>query len=262
MPNVLYCDDRTPARVTTRKAPSEEATLAVSLGMPSMAPAVWRKDVRRAKERIGPGQILLVSVVGTPTVEGAEALVEDYARCAGWAADAGADIVEVHLACPSTTAGPARMIHEDVDLSAQIVEAVRRAVGGHPVIAKLGACESPRRVHELASRLGRWVDGFILMDALQRRVVTRAGAPAFAGPGRELTGIVGAATHEISRRHVEELLAWRKAGAWKKAVLAVGGITTPERARQILEAGADAAMVATAALLDPAYALRVRQTGV
>ncbi|MBI4590517.1 MAG: tRNA-dihydrouridine synthase [Candidatus Rokubacteria bacterium] len=262
MPNILFCDDGNPARAGSRRAPAE-ATLAVSLGMPSMEPEVWRKDVRRAKERIGAGQILLVGVVGTPVPDGgAEALVEDYARCARWAVEAGANIVEVHLACPNPAAGLTSMVCEDLDLSARIVEAVRRAAGGHPTIAKLGTCESPRRLHELASTLAPWVDGFILVDGLQRRVVSRAGAPAFPGPGRELARVVGADTHETCRRHVEELLAWRKAGAWDKVVLAAGGITTTERARRMLGVGADAVMVATAALLDPGLAVRFRQARV
>ena len=52
------------------------------------------------------------------------------------------------------------------------------------------------------------------------------------------------------------MLAWRKAGAWNRAILAVGGLTTVERVRHALAAGADAAMVATAALTDPLIAAR------
>ena len=54
---------------------------------------------------------------------------------------------------------------------------------------------------------------------------------------------------------VEELLAWRKAGAWNRAILAVGGLTSPERIRDTLAAGSDVAMVATAALTDPLIAI-------
>ena len=63
---------------------------------------MWRKDVRRAKERIGPGQVLIVSVVGTPFLAGgdAETLVADYARCAALGRRSGADAIEVHLATP------------------------------------------------------------------------------------------------------------------------------------------------------------------
>jgi dihydroorotate dehydrogenase len=55
------------------------------------------------------------------------------------------------------------------------------------------------------------------------------------------------------------MLAWRKAGAWDRAILAVGGISTVERARDVLREGADAALVATAALFDPLFAVRFRQ---
>jgi dihydroorotate dehydrogenase len=58
---------------------------------------------------------------------------------------------------------------------------------------------------------------------------------------------------------VLELLSWRKAGAWPHAILAVGGITTVERARSLLREGADAVLVATAALFDPLFAVRFRQ---
>jgi len=84
--------------------------------------------------------------------------------------------------------------------------------------------------------------------------------PLFEGPGRERADVVGAQTFEVASRQVVEMLAWRKAGAWDRAVLAVGGISTAERAHDLLREGADAALVATAALFDPLLAVRFRQT--
>jgi dihydroorotate dehydrogenase len=55
------------------------------------------------------------------------------------------------------------------------------------------------------------------------------------------------------------MLAWRRAGEWPNAVLAVGGISSVERARYLLREGANAVLVATAALEDPLFALRFRQ---
>jgi len=133
---------------------------------------------------------------------------------------------------------------------------VRRAVGQRPLIAKLGATRSPRALHELASRLAPWVDGFVLVNGVQRRVVKPDGRPAFGDEARAVGGVVGAQVFDHCRVQIEELLAWRKAGAWSRAILAVGGITTVERARTVLGAGADAAMVATAALTDPLIAAR------
>jgi len=66
---------------------------------------------------------------------------------------------------------------------------------------------------------------------------------------------------EHCRVQVQELLAWRKAGAWDRTILAVGGITTVERARDVLAAGVEGAMFGTAALVDPLLAARFRSGG-
>ena len=125
-------------------------------------------------------------------------------------------------------------------------------------MAKLGASRSPRALHDLATALARWVDGFVLVNGLQRRVVKADGTPALPGAGRELAGVVGSDVWDSCRVQVEELCAWRKAGAWSKAIIAVGGITTVERAQESLAAGANAALVMTAALVDPLLAARFR----
>jgi dihydroorotate dehydrogenase (NAD+) catalytic subunit len=242
-----------------RRLEPGSVTWAVSFGLPSAKPDLWRADVKRARAKLGPGQILIVSVVGTPAPHGdGDQLAQDYALAARWAAEAGADVVEAHLSCPSTTAERAQMVFEDEALSAHVLARVRRAVGGKPLLAKLGASRSPRVLHDLATAIARWVDGFVLVNGLQRRVVRADGTQALPGAGRELAGISGAAVWDQCRVQVEELRAWRKAGAWSKVILAVGGITTVERAREALAAGAQAAMVATAALADPLIATRFR----
>lgn len=261
LPNIRHVENREQAAVIARRpATNGDTTIAVSLGEPSMEPDVWRKDVRRAKERMGPGQILIVSVVGTPLPGGdVESLVADFARCAEWAAQSGADAVEVHLATPDPFADQAQMIYENVPLAARILHRVRTAIDV-PVLAKLGALRTPRLLHETATRLAPWTNGFVLVHSISRRVLDDDGAPVFEGPGRERADVVGAQTFAVASRQVEEMLAWRKAGAWDRVILAVGGISTVERAQDVLREGADAVLVATAALFDPLFAARFRQT--
>ncbi len=226
-----------------------------------MEPDVWRKDVRRAKERVGAGQILIVSVIGTPAAGGdSEALIDglrDGARRGP--SEAGADIVEVHLACPDPFAEQPQMVYENIPLSAQILHRVRTTVPV-PILAKVGAFRTPRSLHETATKLASWAHGFVLVSGIQRRVLDEEGNAAFDGSGRDRADVVGADTFPVSVRQVSEMLAWRKAGAWNRAVLAVGGITTVERADALLRGGADAALVATAALFDPLFATRFRQS--
>jgi len=189
----------------------------------------------------------------------AEALVADYGRCAAWAAEAGADIVEVHLATPDPFAEQPQMVYENVLLAAQILHRVRTTISV-PVLAKLGAFRTPRALHEMATKLAPWVHGFVLVSGIQRRVIDEEGNAAFEGGGRDRADVVGADMFTVSSRQVSEMLAWRKAGAWERAILAVGGITTVERADTLLRGGADAVLVATAAFFDPLFAARYRQS--
>jgi dihydroorotate dehydrogenase len=261
LPNIRAVENREQAAVATRRSGMNGAlTLAVSLGVPSMEPDVWRKDIRRAKEKIGRGQILVVSVLGTiPPGGDREALVADYAACARWAVEAGADVVEVQLAWPDPFADQPQAVYENLPLSAQILHRVRTSVAV-PVVAKLGAFRSPRLLHDTATKLAAWASGFTLVNSFQRRVVDESGNAAFEGAGRDRAEVVGADTFPAASRQIAELLAWRRAGCWDRAVLAVGGITTPERAHEVLREGADAALVATAALYQPLFAVQFRET--
>ena len=259
LPNIRHVDNREQAAVVARPANNGGATIAVSLGEPSMEPDVWRKDLRRAKERIGRGQVLIASVIGTPRPGGdAEALSADYAQCAAWAAECGADAIEVQLATPDPFTEQPQMIYENVTLAARILYRTRTSVG-LPVLARLGPFKTPRALHETATRLAPWAHGYVLVHSINRRVFDEKGGPAFEGVGRERADVVGAQTFTVAARQVAEMLAWRKAGAWDRAILAVGGISTVERARDVLREGADAVLVATAALFDPLFAARFRQ---
>ncbi|PYM98427.1 MAG: hypothetical protein DME08_07960, partial [Candidatus Rokuibacteriota bacterium] len=114
LPNIRHVDNHEQgAVIAKRPGLNGNTTIAVSLGQPSMDPEVWRKDVRRAKERIGRGQMLVVSVMGTPSLtDGIDAFIADYALCATWACEAGADAIEVHLAAPNPFAEPGLMVYE------------------------------------------------------------------------------------------------------------------------------------------------------
>ena len=259
MPNIRHVETRDQFALAPRRPHANSSpTIAVSTGIPSMEPDVWRKDIRRAKERLGPGQILIVSVVGTPDPGGnPESLIADYTRCAVWAAEAGADVIEVHLAAPSPFGEPGQMIYENIPLSAQVLYRIRTTLS-LPIVAKLGVFRTPRLLHETATKLAPWASGFALVPSIPRRVLDESGNAAFEG--RELVDVVGASTYTVCARQVEEMIAWRKAGAWDHAILAIGGITTIERALDLLNEGASVALVDTAAIFDPLFAVRFRNT--
>ena len=75
---------------------------AVSFGMPSRPPDVWRADVEATRRRLPAGKVLSVSVVASPGPGWAEEhLAADFARCARWAVESGADCVEANFSCPN-----------------------------------------------------------------------------------------------------------------------------------------------------------------
>jgi dihydroorotate dehydrogenase (NAD+) catalytic subunit len=260
LPNIVSVEDRHEAAVAGARPHGNPAmTFAISTGSPSMDPAVWRKDVRRAKERLGPGQILAVSVIGTAGEDAdPEALALDYARCAAWAADAGADVIAVHLAEASQDVEHGPMLHEDLRAAAHILALVRARVD-RPIVATLGALRSPRLLHETLTKLAPSVHGFSLVHGLQRRVIDRDGQPVFEGRDRQRATVVGADTYPVCARQVDEALAWRKAGAWQRTILAAGGVTSVERVRASLRGGVDAVLVSAAALTDPLLAFQFRR---
>src|SRR2546422_10185986 len=90
-------------------------------------------------------------------------------------------------------------------------------------LVKLGVFRNPRALHETATKLAPWTNGFVLVHGVHRRVLDERGNPAFEGSGREAANVVGTDIFPVASRQVEEMLAWRRAGAWERAVLAVGG---------------------------------------
>lgn len=261
LPNIAFVEHQNQSVVAPRAHPSAGMSLlVVSTGTPSQEPDVWRKDIRRAKDRLGAGQVLIVSVTGTLASEGGlEELAADYAQCAAWAVEAGADAIEAHLAWPRPHATDGLMVYEDPKLSAYILDRIRTAVPV-PIIAEVGAFRSARMLHNTLSKLAPWAHGFVAVHGIRRRVVDEDGRPFFADEAREVARVVGPDTYQLCARQVEEALAWRKAGAWQRALLALGGIATLPQVQETLRAGADVALVDSAALADPLLAIRLRGT--
>ena len=97
-PNWVFvdADDSDGPVYATDKLPTDPTDIssAVCFGMPSMPPEEWREDVARCKVGLGEGQLLIVSVVASPEPGwSASQLASDYAQCAAWAVEAGADVI-------------------------------------------------------------------------------------------------------------------------------------------------------------------------
>jgi len=228
---------------------------AVSYGMPSKAPDVWRQDLEATRSKLPPGKLLSVSVVATVqpgwTIE---ELAEDYARCARWAVDSGAHAVETNFSCPNVATCDGQLYQQPAD--ARIVALrVREAVRNVPYIVKIGHVSTRAAAAALLSALQDCVDALAMTNSVATRV--RQGKHLlFEGQPR---GICGQAILEASLSQVELFAELAHETKWTGQLIGVGGIGSTEHILRYLEAGADACQIATAAMTNPGIGLSMRK---
>lgn len=233
------------------------ATAAGSIGMPSSSPDVWRQDIRRCRARLRPGQVMIVSVVGTADADTTpQQIIDDFSTLAGEARDAGAHAVEMNFSCPNVGRRESE-VYCDVEMAGRVAAAARAAVGSLPMLVKVGPIQE--RMAELLQRLSGVVDGVTMINSPSRLIVDGTGASAFGGK-RERAGLMGGAVFDIALncvRNAVDLIQRDKLGL---RVLAVGGVCSVERIKAFAEAGAYAVLGASACAWDPYLAIRAKHT--
>ena len=122
---------------------------AVSFGMPSKPPSFWRDDVAATRSRLAKGKFLCVSVVATAQDGWSiDDLAADYAQCARWAVESGADGVEANFSCPNVSSVDGQLFLNPTD--AGIVAAqLREAIPDMPLLLKVGYIDNRETAHEL-----------------------------------------------------------------------------------------------------------------
>ncbi|MBT5928288.1 MAG: hypothetical protein HOH33_16925 [Verrucomicrobia bacterium] len=228
---------------------------AVSFGMPSRGPEVWREDVAVAKQSLGSGQILSVSVVATP-VEGDDltSISNDYADCAKWAFESGADVVELNFSCPNVSTRDG-MLYTQADASKEVLSRIRDAVGDKPLLVKLGymgGLDLARDWVELGEGL---VQGLVMINCIGAKVQGLDSHAFFRGASR---GIAGSAISGAVRRQVNMFQSIIRENQSKIKIIAVGGISSGKDVSDYLELDVEGVQIATAAMLDPLWAVKVK----
>lgn len=229
---------------------------AVSFGMPSTEPDVWRTDIEDTRRQLAPEKLLSVSVVGTVQPEWSlEDLGNDYAQCARWAVDSGADSVEMNFSCPNVSTCDGQL-YQQPDDAATIAQIVREEIGSKPLIAKVGHVTAQDAAAQLLTALSPWVDALAMTNSVAATIRSDDGRILFDGQKR---GICGAATFKASlaqTRLFSELIRDRDDSV---TLIGVGGASTAEDVQDYLNAGAESVHIATAAMLDPSVGLKIRE---
>ena len=236
--------------------PSEWSS-AVCFGMPSMSPETWRADIPRAKAALSDGQILIVSVVATPAEHPDPAQVaQDFARCAAWAAEAGADVVEANYSCPNVCSAEGS-IYTDAQFSGRITREIRAAIGHKPLLLKIGHYSRPDVMRDFLRSVAEVADGVTLVNAISRPVLYRDGQPVFGEPFRK-AGVLGRAIHAPCVENVRQARSIIQTDSLRLAIAAVGGISKAQDAGDFFDAGADAVLMGSSPMYLPGLAAEIK----
>jgi dihydroorotate dehydrogenase (NAD+) catalytic subunit len=259
LPNLQPVACRQLAGSETEVPATDEMTgsWAVSYGMPSKSPDVWRRDIEETRRKLPTGKVLSVSVVGT-VQEGwtIDQLADDYAQCAKWAVESGADCIETNFSCPNVSTCDGQLYQQPAD-AARVAEVVREQIGNTPYILKIGKMLGREEAIALLDAVAPHADALAMTNSIAATVRSTDGqSQLFDGQKR---GICGDATREASvaqTRLMHELIRER---GLKLRLIGVGGASTAEHVRQYLDAGAEAVHLATAAMVEPGVAVAIRR---
>jgi dihydroorotate dehydrogenase len=228
---------------------------AVSFGMPSKPPDVWRADVEATRRALPRQKVLSVSVVATPEPEWTlDDLAEDFARCAQWAVESGADCLEANFSCPNVASADAQL-YQQPEAAGLVAARLRQAIGTKPLLIKIGHVTDDPTALTLARALAPHADALVMVNCIAAAVVDAQNRPLFEGQRR---GIAGAAIREAALEQARRFARLIRQHGLKLRLVGVGGIRTASDVRAHLEAGAHAVQLATAAMLDPQVGLQIR----
>ncbi len=226
---------------------SEQITITNSFGIPSRDPRIWQKDIETANAGLKEGQVLIVSVVGTP---GEDSLKKDYVKGAALAAEAGAPIIEINLSCPNVISSEGS-IFTDPDVSSDISKVVKREIGDIPLIIKIGYMGDLEGMTRVVAANAPYVDAISSINTLSFEVINQQGDPALPGKGRLRSGVCGAAIRKCALLQARRLVDLREKEKYDFSVVGVGGVMTPDHIQSFLQSGVDAVMSATGAMWNP-----------
>jgi dihydroorotate dehydrogenase len=242
-------------------ADAMQGSWAVSFGMPSREPDVWRRDIEWTRRRLDPEKLLVVSVVGTVEPGSTiDELAQDYARCASWAHDSGADAVEANLSCPNVSTCDGQLYQNPAD-ARRVASCIRDAIGERPLVLKVGHLMDPTAIESLVAAVHGLADALSMTNSIAATVVDASGTAMFDGQRR---GICGAAIRQSSLRQVGLFCAAirrrrRSSEGCDLGVIGVGGICDGDQVRSFLDAGAEGVQLATAVMHCPTIGLEVRR---
>lgn len=265
VPNLVPVDttELTSAGTVVSATATMRGSWAVSFGMPSQPPEVWRNDVAVARDRLPSGKVLIVSVVGTQKSDlssaaaSVDSLADDFALCAQWAVGSGAHGIEANFSCPNVSTVDGQL-YQQPEAAGLVAARIRDRIGAVPLVLKIGHLPDAAAAEALLQQVGPHINGLAMTNSVAARVTDTDGTLLFDGRPRGICGAAIRAASVAQVRQFRDLLSIVLPGR-PLDLIGVGGISTGDHVREYLGAGASSVALATAAMTDPHVGLSIRQ---
>jgi dihydroorotate dehydrogenase (NAD+) catalytic subunit len=266
VPNVIFVDSKKqlnpahlPPCVYKQDHPSQcldELSITNSFGMPSRSPSFLRRDIPLAISQLQEGQILIVSVVGTPPKSNESySFADDFVAAAKLAKECGAPIIEANFSCPNVKTGEG-CVYYNPETVFEISSKIVKAIGDTPLVIKVGLFPTKelmeKSFHAAAKGGVRGISG---INTISMKVLDKDNQPAL-GADRLTSGICGASIREAAIEFMRQAKAINDRHKFGFALIGTGGVMLPQHFTELLKAGADIVMSGTAMMWDPFLALR------
>lgn len=235
---------------------NDDTTMVNSFGIHSIKPEYWQADFELAQQKIGAGQVLILSLMFTP--QQGQTLVDDGRKVAQFAAQTSAKIFEANFACPNTDGGLG-LIYEDVDLSIKICIEMKKVLGDRPLLVKVGYYKNFDDLKKFMEMTKGVISGISGINTYSMKIVGKDDQQIF--PGRPTAGISGAGVRNFGMEQAKKIVEFKKELHLNNfVVIGIGGVTKPEHISTYLDLGADAVQTAVGAWADPYLASKYLKT--
>ena len=231
-----------------------QGSWAVSFGMPSMSPDVWRADVEWTRSRLSKGKVLAVSVVASVEPNWSiDEIADDFARCARWAVESGADCIETNFSCPNVSTSDGQLYQQPA-AAAIVAQRVRDAIGHVPYVIKVGFFDLPEQCEQLLDGVAPFATALAMTNCIAATVELPNGTKMFAGQPR---GIGGESIRDASVAQVRRFAEIARQRGHATKFIGVGGISSAAHVEQYLAAGAETVQLATSPMINPLVAIEI-----
>ncbi len=239
-----------------KKEPSQEfLAITNSFGMPSRSRDYIAKDIARGNRNLKRGQVMPVSVVGTPKPQGSfMEFVLDFVDVAVFAKECGAKIIEANFSCPNVCTREGS-IYTDPKSAYTIAKELVKALQGTPLIVKLGLFPNESLMKEtLVACAKAGVQAICGINTISMKIVDEAGSSPL-GPDRKTSGICGNPIRNAALSFIRKARACLDKEKLGMVLMSSGGITLPEHFNLFLSAGAEVVTCATGMMWNPFLAM-------